>query len=151
MHKQSSRNSSVLSDMTNKIFASFAKDWHKIGILHYKLMRTDIFITRTTKPICNLVNPGDIWLFLLDVHCTCFETQQIVLMYLFTSVLFITSTFVPVVRFLLIIDYKCTWYICNRGMIFDIQWNLVISRSDISWMTLSNNIIVVVFSSFCLE
>ena len=30
---QSSRNVSVLSDMTSKIWADFAKDWHKIGIL----------------------------------------------------------------------------------------------------------------------
>jgi hypothetical protein len=30
---QSLQNSSVLSDMTNKILANFAKDWHKIGIL----------------------------------------------------------------------------------------------------------------------
>ena len=29
---QSSRNVSVLSDMTSKIWADFAKDWHKIGI-----------------------------------------------------------------------------------------------------------------------
>jgi hypothetical protein len=28
---QSSRNSSVLSDMTSKIWADFAKDWYKIG------------------------------------------------------------------------------------------------------------------------
>ena len=30
---QSSRNVSVLSDMTSKIWADFAKDWRKIGIL----------------------------------------------------------------------------------------------------------------------
>ena len=30
---QSSRNVSVLSDMTSKIWADFDKDWHKIGIL----------------------------------------------------------------------------------------------------------------------
>jgi hypothetical protein len=48
---QSSGNVSVLSDMTSKIWADFAKDWHKIGIL-----RTDIFFTRTTKPICNFAN-----------------------------------------------------------------------------------------------
>jgi hypothetical protein len=29
----SSRNVSVLSEMTSKIWADFAKDWHKIGIL----------------------------------------------------------------------------------------------------------------------
>ena len=29
---QSSWNSSVLSEMTSKIWADFAKDWHKIGI-----------------------------------------------------------------------------------------------------------------------
>jgi hypothetical protein len=27
------RNVSVLSDLTSKIWADFAKDWHKIGIL----------------------------------------------------------------------------------------------------------------------
>ena len=31
--KQSSWNVSVLSDMTSKIWADFAKYWHKIGIL----------------------------------------------------------------------------------------------------------------------
>ena len=30
---QSLRNSSSLLDMTSKIWADFAKDWHKIGIL----------------------------------------------------------------------------------------------------------------------
>ena len=35
--KQSSRNVSVLSDMTSKIWAYFAKDWHKIGILQWKI------------------------------------------------------------------------------------------------------------------
>jgi len=30
---QSSQNSSVLSDMTSKIWVDFAEDWHKIGIL----------------------------------------------------------------------------------------------------------------------
>ena len=30
---QTSQNVSVLSDMTNKIWAEFAKDWHKVDIL----------------------------------------------------------------------------------------------------------------------
>ena len=61
IHIQSSQNLSVLSDMTSKILADFAKDWHKIGICNRKLMRTDIFSTRTTKPIFNFVNPACIF------------------------------------------------------------------------------------------
>jgi hypothetical protein len=33
----SSQNSSVLSDMTSKVWSDFAKDWHKIGILKKKI------------------------------------------------------------------------------------------------------------------
>ena len=48
---QSSRNVSVLSDMTSK----------RTGLVfcNRKLMRTDIFFTRTTKLICNFANSVD--------------------------------------------------------------------------------------------
>ena len=62
---QSSWNMSVLSDMTFKIWADLAKNHHKIGFCNRKLMRTDIFFTRTTKPICNFVNPVILFLNLL--------------------------------------------------------------------------------------
>ena len=54
---QNSRNLSVLSDMTSKIWADFAKDDTRLVFCNGKLMRTDIFFTRTTKPICNFMNP----------------------------------------------------------------------------------------------
>ena len=61
LQMQSSRNSSVLSDITiSKIWEDFAKNCQKLVFCNRKLMSTDIFFSRTTKPICNFVNPGNI-------------------------------------------------------------------------------------------
>jgi hypothetical protein len=50
---QSSQNSSVLSDMTKILLRPDIKS----VFCNRKLMKTDIFFTRTTKHICNFVNP----------------------------------------------------------------------------------------------
>ena len=55
---QSSRNSSVLSDVTSKIVQILLRTDRSLVFCNRKLMRTDIIFTRTTKPICHFVNPA---------------------------------------------------------------------------------------------
>ena len=52
--RQSLRN---VSDMTNKIWADLLRTDTRLVFCNRKLMRTYIFFTKTTKPICNFVNP----------------------------------------------------------------------------------------------
>ena len=52
---QSSRNLSVLSDMTRKILL---RTDTRLVYCNRILMRTDIFFTRTSKSISNIVNPA---------------------------------------------------------------------------------------------
>jgi hypothetical protein len=71
IYNQSSRNVSVLLDMTSKIWADFAKDWYKIGILQLKINEDWHFFTRTTKPICNFANSVPL-LHLIECNMICY-------------------------------------------------------------------------------
>ena len=49
---------SVLSDMTSKFGQILIRTDTRLVFCNRKLMRTDIFLARTTKHICNFANPG---------------------------------------------------------------------------------------------
>ena len=55
---QSSRNSSVLSDM---IWNFLQRIETRLVFCNRKLTQADIFFTRSTKHICNFVNPDNWW------------------------------------------------------------------------------------------